>query len=452
MTNSNIMAEKKMRILLVDDNAAIHDDFKQILNAKKMQNTDQEKLSLEQDLFADSDNKQQNKITSNSVVPLYHIDDAYQGEEAIKMVDTAAGEGYPYALIFMDVRMPPGMDGIEAVQTIWRKHPFVEVIICTAHSDYSWEEIMNIFGSTDHLLFIQKPFNNVTIKQIALAMTTKWELDRQNREHIQNLEERIAERTKELQKLVKEKEKYIRNIRDEMALAEIVQQQLLPTQLPELEPVDIAACYIPASKIGGDFYDVIALNDEELAFLIFDVSGHGIAAALVTAIGKFSFRHHLKETPCPQKVLELVNKDICASTPPQMYITAFLLVYNTKNRTAIYSGAGHIPQLHLKSQDNTVQEILAKSLFLGIDHNIVYTKNELQMNKKDKLVFFTDGLTETCNQDDKMYGRTRIKDTLLQCGDSGCQDVINEILKSNEIFKGDRPRLDDLCILAVEIK
>jgi CheY-like chemotaxis protein len=158
------------RILLVDDNIAIHEDFKQILNINNKVK-DIETIVLEQELF--TDNESGNNFKTSNII-CYEIDDAYQGEEAIRMVDEAEEKKQPYSLIFMDVRMPPGMDGIQAIQKIWGRHPNVEIVICTAHSDYSWDEILVKFGSTDHLLFIQKPFNSVTIKQIALTMTTKW--------------------------------------------------------------------------------------------------------------------------------------------------------------------------------------------------------------------------------------------------------------------------------------
>jgi serine phosphatase RsbU (regulator of sigma subunit) len=284
-------------------------------------------------------------------------------------------------------------------------------------------------------------------------MTTKWELNRQNRNHIINLEKRIAERTNDLQLLIKEKEGYINNIREEMTLAEIVQQQLLPTELPKLKTTDVAALYIPTEKIGGDFYDVIPLSDEKVAFLIFDVSGHGIAAALVTAIGKFSFRQHLNESITPEKVLELVNKDIFQSTPPQMYITAFLMIYNLRNKKLLYSGAGHVPQLYYRAENNELKEMQGRGLFLGIDKGVTYNQyDSLKLNKGDKILLYTDGLTETFNNKEKMYGRGRIKKLILKDPKMNCDKLLKRIIKSNKLFKKNQKRADDVCILAIDIQ
>ncbi len=443
------MSEKSKRILLVDDNAAIHEDFKQILKTENVQK-DAEQIVLERELFDDADSKDEEACRVSALQ--YKIDDAYQGEEAMKMVDRASADGEPYALVFMDVRMPPGIDGIETIQRIWEKHPDIEMIICTAHSDYSWEEIVKVFGPTDHLLFIQKPFNSVSIKQIALTMTRKWELDRQNREHIRTLESRIAERTADLEKLVAEKENFIEKINEEMMLAEIVQKHLLPGKLPQNDSIRIAASYVPSISIGGDFYDVIPIDENTNAFLIFDVSGHGIAAALITAIGKFSFRQHLLETSSPEVVMELVNRDIFTSTPQQMYLTAFLIVYNVETGNAVYSSAGHTAQLYFQKEENKVLELKSKGFFLGINECSSYEKACLKIKAGDKLILYTDGLTETLNSDDMLFGRKNVIKAVQEKPQLNCNELLQHILKRNEEFKAGEPRLDDLCLLTIDIK
>lgn len=191
------MEQNVCRILIVDDNENIHEDIKYILSPHHANSMDSEIQSLKDELFGDesSDNK---KNGTNVLSIEYKIDDAYQGEEAVKMVENSMKEGYPYSLVFMDVRMPPGMDGIQTIGKIWEVCPHVEVVICTAYSDYTWEKIVSKFGQTDHILFIKKPFDSVSLKQIALSLTTKWKLEKQGREHIENLETEVKRRTQEL--------------------------------------------------------------------------------------------------------------------------------------------------------------------------------------------------------------------------------------------------------------
>ncbi len=168
--------EKQRRILIVDDNEAIHMDFKNILssNVPSKATGIQE---LEDDLFEEEDSENTDNLAN---MFHYSIDDAFQGEEAIAMTDAAVAEGHPYALIFMDVRMPPGIDGIQTIKQIWKKHPNTEMVICTAYSDYSWDQMIQMFGQTHHLLFLKKPFDNVAVNQLASSLVAKWELNSEN--------------------------------------------------------------------------------------------------------------------------------------------------------------------------------------------------------------------------------------------------------------------------------
>ncbi|NLK87226.1 MAG: EAL domain-containing protein [Clostridiaceae bacterium] len=205
------MEIENKRILIADDNKDIHDDIKYILETSSGYMEDyQETKLLKEELFGESRQSPANK----AVIDIkYDIDDAYQGNEAIEMVSRAREAGEPYSLIFMDVRMPPGMDGIETIEKIWEIDRDVGVVICTAYSDYSWDQIISKLGHKDNLLFIRKPFDNVSLKQIALAMTTKWSLKMQVKKHIGTLEQEVDKRTMEL-KLTVEK------LRDEIVLRE----------------------------------------------------------------------------------------------------------------------------------------------------------------------------------------------------------------------------------------
>lgn len=191
--------ENRQRILLVDDNESIHEDIESILSINK-NNSDMELRQMEDDLFGTSTLVEPDVLTDI----IYDIDHAYQGKEAIKMVNRAHAEGDPYSLVFMDVRMPPGMDGIETIQRIWADHPYTEMVICTAYSDYSWDQIVKNLGNTDKLLFMKKPFDVTALKQTALTLTTKWNLRQETMAYTDRLEQDVKARTLELERLVKE--------------------------------------------------------------------------------------------------------------------------------------------------------------------------------------------------------------------------------------------------------
>jgi len=181
------------RILIVDDNVDIHTDFKKILLPKKDSHESQLEAIEEQLFGASSAGK------APALEWSYEIDSAYQGQQALEMVETAAKNQKPYAMIFMDVRMPPGWDGIETIQKIWEKHPYTEVVLCSAYSDYTSDEIISTLGESHRLLFMKKPFDGVAVKHMALAMTTKWNFESQSRRHVEELELAVQKRTQELE-------------------------------------------------------------------------------------------------------------------------------------------------------------------------------------------------------------------------------------------------------------
>ncbi len=211
------MDRKNAKILIVDDNKDIHDDIKYILSSSPDEVEDyQETRLLKEELFGKSTLSDK----SEAVIDIsYRIEDAYQGEEAVRMVRLARDSGDPYSLIFMDVRMPPGIDGIETIERIWKIDPDVCVVICTAYSDYSWDQIITKLGQNDNLLFLRKPFDSVSIKQVALTMTTKWGLKIQLNEQIETLEKQVSMRTAELTDMV-------RRMKDEIALRKEKEKQL----------------------------------------------------------------------------------------------------------------------------------------------------------------------------------------------------------------------------------
>jgi signal transduction histidine kinase len=130
------------------------------------------------------------------VAPLtFELESAYQGAEAVGMVQTALAEQRPYAMAFVDMRMPPGWDGVQTSQELWRAAPDLQIVICTAFSDYSWEEILAKIGGSDRLLILKKPFDTIEVLQLANALTKKWQLQRETRAYAGELEERVRART-----------------------------------------------------------------------------------------------------------------------------------------------------------------------------------------------------------------------------------------------------------------
>jgi signal transduction histidine kinase len=177
------------RILVVDDNPAIHDDFRKVLGGAHEPQGDLK--SVEAALFGDE--------LAPALTASFEIDSAYQGQEALAKVEQSLAAQRPYAMIFVDVRMPPGWDGVETILRIWQVYPELPVVICTAYSDYSWEEMIRKLGASDNLVILKKPFDNVEVLQLACAFSHKWELNRQAHLKLEELGQMVAQRTRQLE-------------------------------------------------------------------------------------------------------------------------------------------------------------------------------------------------------------------------------------------------------------
>ena len=174
------------RILVIDDTPSIHQDFQKILGSSL--DSEAALASSEATLFGDA----------STVRQAFELDSAYQGQEALAMVEGALAENRPYAMAFIDMRMPPGWDGVETVERLWQVDPRLQVALCTAYSDYSWETMSERLDLGDRLLILKKPFDNVEIRQMASALTVKWQMAQDAALKMSGLEQAVEERTRAL--------------------------------------------------------------------------------------------------------------------------------------------------------------------------------------------------------------------------------------------------------------
>jgi two-component system, NtrC family, sensor kinase len=186
----NLPEQRNRRVLIIDDNRAVHEGFRKILNPGEPVSSavDQSEALL----FGTP--------VKTAATPQFDLDSAYQGEEGLALVKQALEEGRPYAMAFLDVRMPPGWDGVETARRIWEIYPDLQIVLCTAYSDYSWDEMIAHVGLSDRLVILKKPFDNVEALQLACALTEKWRLLQQSRSRFNDLEGRVLERTAQLLK------------------------------------------------------------------------------------------------------------------------------------------------------------------------------------------------------------------------------------------------------------
>lgn len=223
--------DSNRRILVVDDNASIHDDFQKILqHTPEPEGLDQAR----QVLFGES--------SPNGSHEAFVVDCADQGQTALALVEASHKDDRPYAVAFVDMRMPPGWDGLETIERLWKADDRLQVVICTAYSDQPWDEIRDRIGRTDKLLILQKPFNGIEVLQLATALCRKWDLANKALGQLDELNHVVDERTVELQRanqrLTEINSALRRTVADlEAAQAEIVRQNSELERLASRDPL-----------------------------------------------------------------------------------------------------------------------------------------------------------------------------------------------------------------------
>ena len=185
MSNQHVNTPPNRRILVIDDNTAIHEDFRKILEPSSL--ASEQLVSTKAAIFDDAAPAAQNEP--------FEIDSAYQGQEGLAKVREAARDGRPYAMAFVDVRMPPGWDGIQTIERLWKEAPDLQVVICTAFSDYSWDDMIACLGQSDRLLILKKPFDVTEVQQLALAMAKRHDMEAELTRHREHVEKEVKLRT-----------------------------------------------------------------------------------------------------------------------------------------------------------------------------------------------------------------------------------------------------------------
>jgi serine phosphatase RsbU (regulator of sigma subunit) len=242
-------------------------------------------------------------------------------------------------------------------------------------------------------------------------------------------------------------------IEQELRVARLIQQTLLPKEVPDLEGYKLAAYYQPAREVGGDFYDFLKLDDEHLGLVVGDVTDKGVPAAIVMATTRTMLRASAQRLDSPGEVLKRVNDVIVRDIPPNMFITCLYAILNLKSGLLRYANAGHdLPYRRRRrssSEAGGAEELRATGMPLGLLPGMSYEEKEIVLDRGDSVLFYSDGLVEAHDPERKMFGFPRLQG--LVGAHPGGATMIDFLLEELARFVGDSwEQEDDITLVTLQ--
>lgn len=334
-------------------------------------------------------------------------------------------------LVLSDINMPE-MDGLTLLKKIKDKHnPALKVIMVSAYGEMSnIREAMNN-GAFD---FATKPIDLDDLQRT---------IDKAQEEI-----EFVKNTQKEHGQLV--------DIKADLSLAAEVQLAILPRKFPPFEDLtdklDIFATMTPAKDVGGDFYDFFRIDDEHIGFLMADVSGKGVPAALFMTMSHTLLRFTGTKTTDAVSAISQSNDMLSRESFDSMFVTLFYGVYNVNTGVINYVNAGHNPPYILHPDGKVDVLPNSQNICIGVIEEFPYRVNTLTLNQGDMIVTFTDGVTEACDINNSLYGEARLEALLQDLGGKTAQEVAEKINTDVSLHEEGAEQSDDITILTLKRK
>ncbi len=235
----------------------------------------------------------------------------------------------------------------------------------------------------------------------------------------------------------------------ELEFAKQIQYSSLPTVFPKSNSFRMYAEMITAKEVGGDFYDFYMLNDATVAFLVADVSGKGIPAAMFMMRAKTVIRDLAERGLDPDEIFTIANEKLCENNDAGMFVTAWLGILDTKTGLMKFANAGHNPPLFKRNGESFAYMKTRSGMLLAGMEGIKYRKNELQLIPGDKLYLYTDGITEATDNNTQLYGEQQLLDFVNSLEMVGPESLCKLIKEDVDKFVGTAPQFDDITMLAM---
>ncbi|MFO1093436.1 MAG: SpoIIE family protein phosphatase [Planctomycetaceae bacterium] len=264
------------------------------------------------------------------------------------------------------------------------------------------------------------------------------------------LESLISERTSELQRQKLIVEQRDRERTQSLRIAGRIQRQLLPEVAPACDPLDVAFAFHPHDEVAGDYFDLLSVDPDMLIVIIGDASGHGVPAAFISVIVKTCVHTRLSETKSPAALLGAINEFLYGWVEPEHFISMFVAAINRRTLQMTLARAGHPRPLLLKSDGNVVP-LEADGIMIGVLPDPEFPEQSVQLHDGDRVLFFTDGLTECPDASQDLFGIDRVRQFLVEHRELDCGRLVSSLVEQVRGYSAAGAFADDLTIVCVDV-
>ena len=349
----------------------------------------------------------------------YELVFAQNGVEALEMLNQDSG----IEMVITDINMPK-MDGLTLLEQIPRVDPNIRSIIISAYGDMkNIREAMNR-GAFD---FVTKPLDfedlQVTIER-TLRHLLEW------REALSSRDQLVA-------------------LQNELNIARQMQQSILPAQFPRGPDFQVYASMTPARNVGGDFYDIVHLEDNRIGVAIADVSDKGVPAALYMMSSRTLLKGAAIGCESPSQVLDEVNSLLQDDSDTGMFVTLFYGIYDPATNEFTYANGGHNPPLIVHADGSSTVLAMTGGVALGVVPSIQYEQTTVALSPGDTILLYTDGITDATNEEGEFFGLERLQATFAGNPPRDSRAANDAVFEALENFVGDAAQADDITCLAL---
>jgi len=270
---------------------------------------------------------------------------------------------------------------------------------------------------------------------------------------MEGLEERVAERTRELREANEKIRKNEKRLQEELDVARDIQRSMIPLifpAFPDRREITIFATLEPAREVGGDFYDFYFVDSDHLYLVIGDVSGKGAGAALFMAVAKTLIKAHAAGSLSPASIVTKVNEELSENNEQTMFVTLFIGVLNVRTGEFVYTNAGHNPPYLLRTDGSKTLYSKRHGPAVGAIGGVEYQQDSGEVAPGDVIYMYTDGVTEAMDLQNALFSDERLENLLERKIASDPQELVEATISEVKEFIGTAPQSDDITVLVVK--